>query len=485
MSAEKIYLDHAATTPVHPDALASMLPSFGYNFGNPSSSYSYGKKALELIEDSRQSVASLIGAKKEEIIFTSGGTESDNLAIKGAALANINKGRHIITCATEHHAVLNSCEWLEKLGFSTSYLPVDKNGLINLKDLKSALNEGTILISIMHANNETGTIQPIEEIGKIAKETGILFHIDAVQSAGKIPVDVRSLDADLLSLSSHKIYGPKGTGALYVKEGTQLQQILSGGAQEKALRAGTENVTGIIGFGKACIAAGRNLEANMLKIKSLRDNLESMLMESFPDCRINGYKELRNPGISSVSFKGLDAQDIVSALDAYGICVSAGAACNSMTVEASHVLSAMKTPPEMIFGTIRFSPGWENTEEEILKTVKILKKIIPEFKDFKKNGNSRVSFLTFETASPVRKAKAFLDVKGIKSIFSAIPGQLRKLDTGNFAIAVHTENKETVIKLLGSIKVKILHAADISGIDRPSLNRRLSEKDRAFWENPH
>jgi cysteine desulfurase len=269
MNSETIYLDHAATTPVHPDALAAMLPCFGYHYGNPNSLYNLGKKARILVEESRARVAALINADPSEIIFTSGGTEADNLAIKGFAFAHADKGRHIITCATEHHAVMNTCEKLEDHGFRISYLPVDSSGTVSLESMKKAISNDTILITVMHANNETGTIHPIMEIGNIAYEHGIAFHTDAVQSAGKIPIDTVSLNADLLSISSHKIYGPKGVGALYVKKGTAISPELSGGGQEKSLRSGTENVAGIVGFGRACEAAMKDMGANLMHVKAL------------------------------------------------------------------------------------------------------------------------------------------------------------------------------------------------------------------------
>ena len=483
MSTENIYLDHAATTPVHPDVLAAMLPCFGYHFGNPSSLYSLGKKAGYLIDEARIGTASLIGADPEEIIFTSGGTESNNLAIKGTAFANEQKGNHIITCASEHHAVLNACEWLENKGFSVTYLPVDSYGVVNLDDIKRAIRKNTILISVMHANNETGTVQPIEEIGKIARQKGNIFHTDAIQSTGKIPVDITSLNVDLLSISSHKIYGPKGVGALYVRKGTPLSPLLSGGGQEKGLRSGTENVTGIVGLGRACETALSNLDHNILHVKSLKCCLEQMLLEKLPDARINGHPTERLPHILSISFEGIEAESIIAALDAYGIYASAGAACTSKSVEPSHVLTAMCVPPQMLYGTIRLSLGWENTEEQILKTVNVINNAVSEFREFSAIGHANTSYLLFSDTLKAHEAKLAINKRGIDCIFAAVPHQFRNSSASNTAVAIPNAGKTVSLKTLSGMSIEPVAIHDVQGIGRYIRNYHLSKKEHSFWEN--
>jgi cysteine desulfurase len=483
MDTENIYLDHAATTPVHPDALAAMLPCFGYHFGNPSSSYSLGKKAGDLIDEARIRTASLIGANPEEIIFTSGGTESDNLAVKGTAFANEKKGKHIITCASEHHAVLNACEWLEDKGFSITYLPVDQYGVVSLDDIKKAIRKGTTLISVMHANNETGTVQPIEEIGKIATQKGVVFHTDAIQSTGKIPVDVNKLNVDLLSISSHKIYGPKGVGALYVRKNTSILPLLSGGGQEKGLRSGTENVTGIVGFGRACETAFGNLGNSISHVKSLKYCLEQMLLEKLPDARINGHPTERLPHIISISFEGVEAESIIAALDAYGICASAGAACTSKSVEPSHVLTAMRIPPEMLYGTIRLSPGWENTEEQIFKTVNSIDNAVREFREFSAKRHTNTSYLLFSDTIKAREAKLAISKRGIDCTFAAVPPHLRDTSVSNTAVAVPYAGKTSSLETLTGMSIEPLAIHDIHGIGMYIRNSQLSKKEHSFWEN--
>jgi cysteine desulfurase len=483
MSTQNIYMDHAATTLVHPDALAAMLPCFGYHYGNPGSLYSLGKKAGNLVDEARSRTASLIGARPEEIIFTSGGTESDNLAIKGAAFASRKKGGHIITCASEHHAVLNTCEWLEDIGFTVTYLPVDSYGILNLDDVKKAVTKDTILITVMHANNETGTVQPIEEIGKIAGENGILFHTDAVQSAGKIPIDAAGMNVDLLSFSSHKIYGPKGVGALYVKNNAVVSPLFSGGGQEKGLRSGTENVTGIVGFGRACEIALDNLGHNILHIKSLKDCLEQMLLEKLPDAKINGHPTERLPHILSISFEGIEAESIIAALDAYGICASAGAACNSKSIEPSHVLTAMQVAPKLLYGTLRLSLGWENTEDQIFTTVNAINNIINEFREFAAKGYAETSYLLFSDINKAREAKLAINKRGIDCIFAAVPPRLRSLSASNTSAAISSENKTISLKTLSGISLEPLAIHDIQGIGRYLRNSQLSKKEHSFWED--
>lgn len=341
-----------------------MMVAMTEQFGNPSSVHSFGRAAKKALEEAREQVAQLIGAQPGEIVFTSGGTEADNLAVIGTAMANRKKGKHIITSSIEHHALLDSCKWLEKNGFEVTYLPVDSNGLVRVEDLMAALREDTILISIMHVNNEVGTIQPIEEIGKIARDKGILFHTDAVQSVGKIPVDVNELQVDLLSLSAHKIYGPKGVGALYIRKGTRVEPRNFGGGQERKRRPGTENIPGIVGFGKAAELARINLPEEQ-KLIILRDKLIDGLLERIPDCQLNGDREKRIPTNVNVSIRFLEGEALLLSMDLKGIAASSGSACTSGSLDPSHVLLAMGICHEIAHGSLRMTLGRDNTEEDI------------------------------------------------------------------------------------------------------------------------
>lgn len=364
----KIYLDNGATTKVDSKVVKVMQKIFTKNYGNPSSLHQFGQDAHNYLEEARITIANKLNAKPEEIIFTSGGTESDNLAIKGAAYLN-GKG-HIITSKIEHPAVLNTCKELEKQGFTVTYLNVDKFGLINLKELEESVKENTFLISIMHANNEIGTIQPIDEIGKIAKKYNILFHTDAVQSFIKVPIDVTKINIDMISLSSHKIHGPKGVGTLYVKSGLKLKPLIDGGNHERKLRAGTENVPGIVGFAEAT-----KLEPQLDYIKKLRDKLILGLLE-IPNSQLNGHPEKRLVNNVSISFNFVEGEGILFSLDQKGIAVSTGSACSSHSLEPSHVLLAIGLKHEIAHGTIRFTLSKFNTEEEIDFTIKNVKSII-------------------------------------------------------------------------------------------------------------
>jgi len=372
----RIYLDHAATTPAHPDVVQTMLPYLAEAFGNPSSIYSYGQEARRAIEEARTKVAELIGARPEEITFTSGGTEADNLALKGVAYANESKGNHIITTAIEHHAVLEPCKFLEKRGFKITCLPVDKYGLIDPDDVRRATTAKTVLISVMHANNEVGTIEPVEEIGKIAKEAGIYFHSDAVQTAGHIPVNVDKLNVDLLSISAHKFYGPKGVGALYVRKGTKLASLLHGGEQEKGRRAGTENVPGIVGLGKAAELAGREIGKEAERQAYLRDKLIKGLIEKIDHIRLNGHPTKRLPNNVNISVDFVEGESMLLNLDLEGICASTGSACSSASLEPSHVLLALGIPLEQAHSSLRFTLGRENTEADVERVVEVLPRIV-------------------------------------------------------------------------------------------------------------
>jgi cysteine desulfurase len=373
---KNIYLDYAATTPIHPEVIREMMPFFSENFGNPSSLYSCGRQAKEAIEKARGQVAVLIGASEDEIVFTGSGTEADNLAIKGILLANRAKGDHIITSAIEHHAVLETCKYLEELGFKTTYLPVDKDGIASIYEIKRAITSRTTLISIMQANNEIGTIQPIAEIGKIARERGIIFHTDAVQTAGHLPLDVNSLQVDLLSASAHKFYGPKGVGFLYIRKGTRLTSLLHGGEQERGRRASTENVAAIVGLGKAAELAMAEISSEAERLISLRDYFIHSLLDKFEDIRLNGHPTQRLPNNINVSIAYIEGESVVAALDKQGTCAATRSACSSDSRESSHVLQAIGLVPDLANGSLRFSLGKWTTIDDIERVLEILPGII-------------------------------------------------------------------------------------------------------------
>jgi len=349
---KEVYLDYAATTPVRPEVYEAMKPFLSDKYGNPSSIHHFGREAKVAIEEAREKIAKAIGAKNDEIIFTSGGTESNNMVLKGVALALSEKGKHIITSSIEHHAVLEPCHFLEKLGFEVTYLKVDKDGIIDPEELRKAIRKDTILISIMHANNEIGTIEPIEELSKIAKEYNIYFHTDAVQTVGHIPVNVDILGVDFLSLSAHKFYGPKGVGALYIRKGTRLYPLIHGGEQEQRKRAGTENVAGIVGMGKAIELACSELDQEIKRLTVLRDYFISEVEKRIPDVYLNGHRTKRLPNNINFSFAYIEGESILLNLDLEGIGVSTGSACSSSSLEPSHVLSAIGTPIELAHSAI-------------------------------------------------------------------------------------------------------------------------------------
>ncbi len=371
-----IYLDNSATTPVLKEVLDAMSPYFTNQFGNPSTIYNLGRESKKAMDEARKNIADAIKAKPEEIIFTSGGTESDNMAIKGIALKNKDKGKHIISSQIEHPAVKNTLAFLETLGFEVTYLPVYKNGIIKIEDLKNAIREDTILITIMHGNNEIGTIQPIKEIGEIAKEKGITFHSDAVQTFGKIPIDVNELNLDMLSISSHKIYGPKGVGALYLRKNTKITPLLHGGGQENDLRSGTENIPGIVGFGKAAEIANRNLEKNYEKLITIRDNIIKRVLTEIPESYLNGDEDKRLPNIINFRFSAIEGESLILMLNAKGIYASTGSACSSKNLQASPILQALGLPLEEIHGSLRLSLGLENTEEDVDIIVEAIKNAV-------------------------------------------------------------------------------------------------------------
>lgn len=376
----RIYLDHAATTPVSKAVLDAMLPFFTECPGNASAVYATGREARKAVEEARKQVAAAIGAEPREILFTGGGSESDNQAVKGTAFALMEKGKHIITTAVEHPAVLNTCRWLEKQGFEVTYLMPDREGRIYPEQVRQAIREDTVLISVMAANNEIGTIEPVAEIGQIAREKGIVFHIDAVQAVGAMPVDVNAWNADLLSLSAHKFNGPKGVGALYVRRGTRIDSLIHGGEQERGLRAGTENTAGIVGLGKAIEIAAANLEENAEKTRRLRDRLTEGILSSVPDAFLNGPKEGRLPNNCSVRFGRIDGEALLLRLDLAGIAGSAGSACTAGSQEISHVLKAVGLNDEEAKSSLRLTVGPENTEAEIDEAVDAVREIVADLR---------------------------------------------------------------------------------------------------------
>ena len=359
----RVYLDHNASTPVHPEVLETMLPYFSERFGNPSSIHGFGREAREGLDTARERISSFLRVSKDEVVFTSGGTESDNMAIKGVAAA---RGRgHLVTSAVEHHAVLRTCETLAKQGFDLTVLPVDGHGRVNPDDVRRAMRPDTILVTIMHANSEVGTIQPVAEIGRITREHGVVFHVDGVQTFGKLPLDLDALNIDLLSFSGHKIYGPKGIAGLYIRKGTKMASVQHGGEHERRRRAGTENVPGAVGLGKAVEVRARDMASEETRVRGLRDRLWTGLSERVPEVRLNGHPTERLPGTCNVCFRHIESESIVLGLDLKGIGVSAGSACTSGSVEPSHVLVAMGVPLDWAMGTVRCSLGRTTTAEDI------------------------------------------------------------------------------------------------------------------------
>lgn len=390
-----IYLDNAATTKTAPKVVEAMLPFFTEFYGNASTVYEFGAKSKEAVSAARETIANAIGAKGNEVYFTAGGSEADNWAIKATAEAYKDKGRHIITSKIEHHAVLHTCQWLEQNGFEVTYLDVDEFGVVKLEELKKAIRPDTILISIMFANNEIGTIEPVAEIGKIAKEHGVLFHTDAVQAFGQVPINVDELNIDMLSSSGHKLNGPKGIGFLYIRKGIKIRSFVHGGAQERKRRAGTENVPGIVGFGKAVELAVENMQARTQKERELREYLIGRVLKEIPYTRVNGDRTNRLPNNVNFCFQFVEGESLLIMLDIKGICGSSGSACTSGSLDPSHVLLAIGLPHEIAHGSLRLTLGEDTTKEDIDYTVEAIKEIVgqlremsPLYEDFKKKqGN--------------------------------------------------------------------------------------------------
>jgi len=377
---KNIYLDYAATTPTDPRVVQAMAPCFTEFYGNPSSLHAFGQTAKHLVEEARQTMASFIGASPEEIIFTSGGTESNNAVIVGIALARRDKGNHIITSKIEHHAILEPCRYLEKQGYEVTYLPVDNDGLVDPVEVENAMTDKTILISIMHANNEIGTVQPIAEIGRIARERGVYFHTDAVQTFGHLPIHVDELQADLLSASGHKLYGPKGVGILYVRKGTRILPFLRGGDQEKGRRASTHNVPGIVGLGKAVSLAKTEMGQEMEHLATLRDALIQGICGNIKHSRLNGHPVKRLPNNVNVSIAYVEGESMLLNLDMEGIACSTGSACSSASLEPSHVLSAIGLPHELAHGSLRFSLGKPTSKDDINRVLEVLPGIVEKLR---------------------------------------------------------------------------------------------------------
>jgi len=387
---KKIYLDYAATTPVHPQIVQAMLPYFTEIFGNPSSIHSIGQEARAAVESSRLKLAGFIGAHPEEVVFTSGGTESDNFAIKGIAYANESKGNHIITSSIEHHAVLEPCRFLQNYGFEVTYLPVDRHGMVDPDDVRKAITPRTILVSIMHASNEVGTIEPITEIGRITREAGVYFHTDAVQTFGHIPVDVNELNVDLLSISGHKIYGPKGIGAIFIRKGTRIVPVMHGGGQEDGRRGSTYNVSGIVGLGKAVEIAQVEMADEAQRLINLRNRLISGLFERIDYINLNGHPEKRLPNNVNVSIEFVEGEATLVSLDLEGICASTGSACSSESLEPSHVLTAMQVPPEQARCSLRFTLGKWTTQEEIDRVLEVLPEVVRRLRNVSPLYNQKI-----------------------------------------------------------------------------------------------
>lgn len=377
---KKIYMDCSATTPVKPEVLEAMLPCFTEHFGNASSIHSYGQEAKRMLEGARADIAKTINAKTEEFYFTGGGSEADNWAIKGVMYANQKKGKHLITSKIEHHAVLHTAQTLEKEGFEVTYLEVDEFGLVNPDDVEKAIRPDTVLITIMYINNEIGTVMPIKEIGAIAKKHGVLFHTDAVQALGNVAIDVVDQNIDLLSVSSHKVYGPKGVGGLYVRRGVAIKNLIEGGAQERKRRAGTENLPGIIGFAKAATLAHENLESHISKLTALRDQLASGILEAIDYSKYNGHPTKRHPGNVNISFEFIEGEALLLSMNAKGVAASSGSACTSGSLDPSHVLMGIGLTHEIAHGSLRLSIGDFTTEEDVLYTIEALKEVVQKLR---------------------------------------------------------------------------------------------------------
>ena len=470
-----IFLDHAATTPLHPEALGLMLPYFGNHFGTPSMPHAFGEKPRAALQEARARVSRLIGALPQEIFFTSSGTEANNLALLGAADARMGKG-HIVTSSIEHSSVLNTLARLKHLGFEVTELAVDAQGLISPAQLEESIRDDTFLISIMHASNETGVIQPLETVGRIARERGVILHCDCVQSAGKVTVDVNSMQVDLLSISSHKLYGPKGTGALFVREGTRLSPVMFGSGQEKGLRPGTLNIPCIVGFGLACEKARLDMDKNSPYISNLKQSLEEMLIAKVPGIHINGSGAARVPHISSISFDSIQADALAAWLDLIGITVSARASLFSR--RSSGPIAALGKSPDLASGTLRFSPGWENSMDEMHAAAEAVTEAVAGLRRFSRAvGDEPVCIMSFSSKNHVERSHRYLEEAGILCAVTARPVELDHLMGPRTALAVPCTHQDQAGSLLGR------HSITLTGMHRmKGLCRTRSNEEQGFWE---
>lgn len=472
--AHDLFLDHASTTPAHPDVVGLMLPYFGNHFGIPSPFTNLGIKARDALEEARLRVAALLGAKPDEIVFTSGATEANNLAVLGAASAGRGRGRHLVVSAVEHSSVLNVFRHLETQGFEVSRIDVDDSGRIDPARVREALRDDTILVSVQHANHETGVIQPVEEIGAMAREKGVLFHCDAVQSAGRVHLDMNALQADLASLSSHKIYGPKGVGALYIRTGTGIDPAMFGSGQERGLRPGTQNVACIAGFGLACSIALRDMESNSVLVTSLRESLEQQVTTHITGVRVNGSGAARLPHISSISFKGTRADALAAHLDALGIVVSP----RSRSGELSPALTALDLDPEYAPGTVRVSLGWENKERQVRRTVEVLEKAVARVRAFARASRDHdVTVFTFPDRKDAADAIKRLEESDTAISLVPRPTELMHGSCSATALACLSSDQAEVGAILGEAGIALAGMHKNRPPEHP-----MHRKARDFWD---
>ncbi len=474
---KELFLDHAATSPLHPDALGVMLPYFGYHYGLPDSFSDLGARSKRAVDEARSRAAGLINAQPQEIIFTSGGTESNNLAILGTVYAKGSKGSHIITSSIEHSSVLNTCRRLEREGFHVTFVPVDSRGRVDPASVRKAVRSDTLLISIMHANHVTGVIQPIEEISLIAREKGIAFHVDAAQSAGKIPIDVQELPIDLLTLSSHKLYGPKGMGALYIRNSAEIVPIFSGTGEEKGLRPGTANIPGIVAFGMACHMAQRDLKSNRTMLTSLRDALEQQVTGRISGAVVHGKGSLRLPHILCVSFEGVTGDSLAANLNAMDIIVSSDSSLNEHGGNLSHVLEAMHVAPQDTCDAVRLSLGWENKENDVRYTVSCMEKAVNRIREFSRvSEGTELNVFTFPDRKTALTAIEILKGNVFPFIPCPKPNDIVYAGHSPLALACMAAHHDAIGGILGDSDI------DIKGVSKLTpCCRTLENKARVFW----
>ncbi|HNY66416.1 MAG TPA: cysteine desulfurase family protein [Deltaproteobacteria bacterium] len=474
----ELFLDHASTTPLHPDALGVMLPCFGNHFGIPGTASRLGLKALDALEEARARVAGLINAHPQEIVFTGSGTESNNLAILGSVRAQGSKGRHIITSRVEHASVLNVCRHLEREGFRVTYVPVDANGRVDTAAVEDAVEDDTILISIMHANHAVGTLQPVAEIGAMAHGRGITFHVDAVQSAGRVPLNVEDLPVDLMSISSHKLYGPKGVGALYLRSGTELSPVTFGLDQEHGIRPGTENIPGIVGFGMACAVAVRDLDRNSMLVSSLRDSLEGQVLNAIAGAVVNASAAPRLPHITSLSIDGIAGNALTAYLDVMDITAFSSPPLGRQGEDLSYVLEAMDAHGRCSCGALRLSLGWENKEREVKRAVDSLTAAVSKLRDFDSAASGReLGFFTFADRESVARSLEGLEGAGIPVVLMPRPDGVAHGASAPVALCSLASDQEAIGSILGRLGI------EPKGVHRVKTRYRAMErKEQAFWQ---